>query len=730
MDRSSWLGLLVVAACTSTPSQGGPGDASPSNDSPFDAPVDVSDGGADGPPGMVDSGIDATTPADATAGSPDSTDSDASMHPFSAAGNGWSWCVPVPTADTLNSVWSSSATDAWAAGDFGTLLHFDGRAWTAWPSGTKDYLFSLSGVGASDVWAVGDKGTTLHWNGATWLPVPSGTTTPLYGVWGLAANDVWAVGWATAASGLPSSAVLHWNGGAWTSTALPEGPDGASMTAIWASSDTDVYVAGGDSIRGIGVIDHWDGSTWSPVTLPTSQVMAVVGVVPAWSFASIWGADATDIWATGTNAYAFHFKGGAWTYTQGNPDALQGDLNAIVKISGTSASDVFSSNGYHWDGTTWSGVAPAAGASVFARTPSDAWIVGTNGSSSHYDGTTWTNTSPTVPDSGAFNGLSATTPFSGVWASGPDDVYLIGAPFGGTDQHWDGHVWTSFPDPLLPDVDSGSPLTRPTLDGDELIAGSSASDIWIVALMLTPPSATSVVGTHWDGRSWSPPGRVVAAASGVGSLWVTSPTDAWVTTPGFAGYTGTTTHWDGTSWSAVATGVANTGGQVWASAPDDVWVFDALRGGAHWNGTAWSVLPEGGPFVESAWGSGRDDLWAVSGASTGHALALLHWDGVSWAAPTTVDLTAVLPLVDAGVYGGGGVIKGSAPNNVWVMGGGYVARWDGTSWTPSGVSDLGLRYLSVVDGGAGWAAWNSRLLCHPPDAASSDGGGDERVSSD
>ena len=53
---------------------------------------------------------------------------------------------------------------------------------------------SVWGSGASDVWAVGDSGTILHWDGSAWTSASSGTTFALFGVWGSGANDVWAVG--------------------------------------------------------------------------------------------------------------------------------------------------------------------------------------------------------------------------------------------------------------------------------------------------------------------------------------------------------------------------------------------------------------------------------------------------------------------------------------------------------------------------------------------------------
>ena len=50
------------------------------------------------------------------------------------------------------------------------------------------------GSDATNVWAVGDGGTILKWNGGAWSPQISGTAQFLYGVWGGDATNVWAVG--------------------------------------------------------------------------------------------------------------------------------------------------------------------------------------------------------------------------------------------------------------------------------------------------------------------------------------------------------------------------------------------------------------------------------------------------------------------------------------------------------------------------------------------------------
>jgi len=61
----------------------------------------------------------------------------------------------------LNGVWGSGASDVWAVGDFGTIVHWNGNAWTSVSSGTTNYLSGIWGS-ASDVWVVGSSGTILR----------------------------------------------------------------------------------------------------------------------------------------------------------------------------------------------------------------------------------------------------------------------------------------------------------------------------------------------------------------------------------------------------------------------------------------------------------------------------------------------------------------------------------------------------------------------------------------
>src|SRR5215813_14620495 len=47
------------------------------------------------------------------------------------SGDDWCWRNPLPQGNPLDGVRGSGASDVWAVGEAGTILHFDGSAWTS-----------------------------------------------------------------------------------------------------------------------------------------------------------------------------------------------------------------------------------------------------------------------------------------------------------------------------------------------------------------------------------------------------------------------------------------------------------------------------------------------------------------------------------------------------------------------------------------------------------------------
>ena len=85
--------------------------------------------------------------------------------PLRACASGsFCWQNPQPQGNLLLGVWGRSATDIWAVGEAGTIVHWDGTSWVEAQSPTTRRLNQIWGAGARDIWAVGDVGTVLWAN--------------------------------------------------------------------------------------------------------------------------------------------------------------------------------------------------------------------------------------------------------------------------------------------------------------------------------------------------------------------------------------------------------------------------------------------------------------------------------------------------------------------------------------------------------------------------------------
>ena len=143
-------------------------------------------------------------------------------------------------AVALRSIWGSSATDVFAVGESGTVLHFDGSTWTTMTSDTTQWLNGIWGDPQSgEVFAVGENGAIIHYDGTTWNTMASGVSVALHGVYGTAADNLYAVG--------DSGVVMHYDGAAWS--VLLSG--GVNLRDVWAD-DRQVVAVGDDGLILVG----------------------------------------------------------------------------------------------------------------------------------------------------------------------------------------------------------------------------------------------------------------------------------------------------------------------------------------------------------------------------------------------------------------------------------------------------------------------------------------------
>ncbi len=192
-DGSSWTELLVPGGCIhgmtffdanngwATPAYGQVGMRHYSGGDIDDwTAVDTDDNG----------GIDAVGMASASDGwavGPDGT----MLHY-----DGTQWTAhDGPTEEDLHSVLMLAPDDGWTVGSDGSAYRYDGAAWTLVDTPVEADLLGLGAADAQSVWAVGEDGTILFFDGSTWLGVPSPTAADLHAVAVIDQGEAWIVGY-------------------------------------------------------------------------------------------------------------------------------------------------------------------------------------------------------------------------------------------------------------------------------------------------------------------------------------------------------------------------------------------------------------------------------------------------------------------------------------------------------------------------------------------------------
>jgi hypothetical protein len=314
-----------------------------------------------------------------------------------------SWCL-VPTSvtasDMLNAIWGTSASDVWAVGSGGTILHYDGAAWTPTPSGVLNTFHAVWGSGPNDVWVVSSTGVLLRGSGfingtTAWTNVPTSLNATLQllvnAVWASSPEDVRiggapfnaAVGGRTTRCDQFVKAVLADGGAGWRP--LPGAP---TITGLWGSSSSDMWMTADNSAtvpHERGLIFHGTPTDAGPDASPAADplVWTPVDSQSVHRLEAVWGISANEVWAVGAQGTIRRFRAG---------DERWQPIDSPTK-------------------ETLHG--------VWGSGPNDVWIVGDGGTVLHYDGTKVEASSAQLP-------LGRKPSLRGVWGSGPNDVWVVG----------------------------------------------------------------------------------------------------------------------------------------------------------------------------------------------------------------------------------------------------------------------------------------------------------------
>ncbi len=309
---------------------------------------------------------------------------------------------PGPLWNYLYGVSATSSSNAWAVGYYvnkaGTAedtlaLHWNGTAWkhvsSPNPSSSSNHLYGVWATSASNAWAVGQyrNNTTgetdtlvLHWNGTAWKQAASPSPSPgtqdantLNGVAGTSARNIWAAGFYYTSTNTTKTLILHSGGGAWAKASSPS-PARRTNTlyGVAATSASSAWTAGRYTNNTTGVDDtlilHWNGTTWARVNSPNAGSLGnVLSGVTAISTSNAWAAgdSCTNVACTFSHTLILHWNGTGWSQAKSpNPSTA---ANVLSGVSATSAANAWAAGYYdntstgardtlilHWNGASWS----------------------------------------------------------------------------------------------------------------------------------------------------------------------------------------------------------------------------------------------------------------------------------------------------------------------------------------------------------------------------------------
>jgi hypothetical protein len=292
----------------------------------------------------------------------------------------------------------------------------------------------------------------------------------------------------------------------------------------------------------------------------------------------------------------------------------------------------------HFDGHTWTDVAPATDLTIgqiYSVSAKDVWAFPTErGDLLHYDGASWSK----VPYAGP--------PLSFIYAARSDDIWAVGDR--GAIARWDGKTWKNIGKAPFPSGSSigAASATDLWLVADHHVYRSRGDAVWTLAAGVPDGKWTTIdvrgardvtifgddSVVKYDGRTWT----TIDAHGFYGQIWPDAQGGAWgMSLDGVE-------HWNGKRWVMVAT----ADGQKDADGVREAWV--PIDGGvAHFDGTSWHE------DVEDLLKQVR--VTAIVGHG-GEALAasmyggILHYDGKSWTSlgPREWFPGPILPLLDGG----------------------------------------------------------------------------------
>lgn len=250
----------------------------------------------------------------------------------------------------------SSGNDGWAVG-FQSLVRWNGSNWVTYkiPSSLSilDNLNDVEVLGSDNAWAVGNWGLIIHWDGEQWQDMSYSTESDLVSISiNNTSNDGFIVGGYYIEQSRRERLALRWDGEQWSQSPFMEpGLETMDPTlrAVQLTSENDGWASG------IGRVYRWDGKEWKLYTQTTWEEKSI-------SFTDISNLNPNNVWSIGSVdglSMIFHFDGTEWKEVfQTYPYQLQSikmvspdqgwAVGVLLKSGVSENSKIFT-----WDGMQW-----------------------------------------------------------------------------------------------------------------------------------------------------------------------------------------------------------------------------------------------------------------------------------------------------------------------------------------------------------------------------------------
>lgn len=569
------------------------------------------------------------------------------------SGTGWCWEHARPRGNALNDVWGTGPNDIWVVGEGGTILHYDGWAFSSVPildnelgndATTNPRFTAVHGTSATDVWVIsGIRGgqkqrrSICKYNASTfkfaceYKATPDNNDITFRTLW-VTNDNLWIDGIKfdkkfpivendinpPVVPSLPSPARPQFY------RTLGNNPQDPSD--LWAVGS--IYDTSKLNNMDTPAIWHWDSTHWKQEQIDSSVINTNVPLYHIWANESgeLWASGRTgefnlyksptsQMWVKNAHPNA-NLKGIVYGASQGGIAlAISGSAHELrLPTQSRNPKILFSQPNTTIQTTLTDGLGILRAFTVPGQSPPVMYLVGEGGLILRYD-VQKNESTVLIPGTSASPAYVPKTivksaHLNDIFGFSDTDIWAVGNQ--GTILHYDGSTWT----------EASPKITQNNL---RAVWGASAEDVWAVGDNATILRRTTASGAFNQVTSPVPINKL-------NGVWGTSAQNIFA-----VGDSGTLLRWDGSSWNqSNNTGFAGHFQGVWASDSENVFVAGFLFsvGSVYLgNGTTWTdITPTASPLLKTAInkirGTSRTHVVITDGIENGNKTWI--YNGTSW----------------------------------------------------------------------------------------------------